>query len=699
VHPKFRHGGFPSADASPIHSSPTPSLLCQVLVVDGLSGDGLLDTESDEPEDREFKCKLENHEMTYSLDLPQAFVDEHPHVGNGHVSIVGARPVWEPDDPENVPPFIFIPANATISMVYPSDGGRRHLESAQHSKTHGNKTVLILRVSSPDGTVELTKEQLSERTFGIGENVAARTVTSQYSDCSYGKLNLVPAQGNGVVDGVLEMNLASNVVDVDPEFLEPIVAQQAENALGIQSLDETYDHIMFVFPWGTRRRGCCQKWYGFAYIGGQRSFYNNDNAGFLSIVMHEIGHNYNLWHSSEGRLRYGDTSCIMGSSYRQIDIPQRCFNGFKNHQLGWFADKTKDLNVFEEGAWTGNIAAITNYDVARPEDYIVVKVHDIYLQFNRANKFNLFTGDYPNQITIVLGTSPDARSSLLGAVSLLNPSLDRYPTIHRIEDFQGSGSDLVIEACEQDYLSRTSTELPDIIRVSVHLDDGVQTSMCFPPTPSPTASPTLYPTPMPSSAPSSSPSEAPSSLPSAAPSSSPSSRDCTGMDEPNLLVPVSHQMGNRTCQWISDHKQYKKLLCQKGYEAFEQCQETCDSCNAQGPEPTTSDTCEDSRKMLYVNAALGNRRCFEVGMFLERNPYWKVHVCAPDAPAYDHCPEACGACKDTCEDQPDKTFYVNRRQGHRDCAWLAARPLWRAHLCKEGHDANRYCNESCDTCM
>lgn len=668
------------------------ALLCRVGIVEGMSEESLMHPQDSDDDDQAFTCDLDNHTISYSLDLPQEFVSNYTHIGNGHwrVLIDGAQPVFDRESMK--PPFISIPSNATISIVSsPSDATtashHRHLQSPA-SKTIGNKTILVLRISSPDtGAVELSKETLSERIFGIGPNAPARTVSGQYSDCSYDQLNFFPAQGNGVVNGVAEIALTTNIFNVDPQFLEVIIAEQAEAALGINgTLDENFDHIMFVFPHGTAWRKS-QKWAAFAYIGKQRSLFNNLNAGYLTVVMHELAHNFGFQHSSENRSPYGDKSGIMGYAYQAVGTPYKCFNGHKNYMLGWFADKTITVNI-TEGSWGGNIAGLTSYDVIRPEDYMLVNVGDLYLQFNRANKFNQFSKDFKNQVTIVRGTAPDQRSNLLGAVSQINEYL--FATEHRVENFQGTGSDLVIEACEQQYLAKISPDLPDFVRVSIYLDNGEQSSECnrlqvAPP-----------PSEGPSSSPSSTPTMGPTSLPSASPSFAPTPMDCTGMDQPGL-VPVSHQLGNRTCEWIASHNTWKTYLCQEGFEAFEQCQETCNSCNLQVTE-MPSDACEDSRKMVYVNEHLGHIRCIWVRRFLRLNPSWKDRVCAIGQEAHSECRETCGTCTDTCEDQADATFYVNRKQGFQNCAWLATRPLWQAKMCKEGLAPYNYCNEICNTC-
>lgn len=198
-------------------------------------------------------------------------------------------------------------------------------------------------------------------------------------------------------------------------------------------MDANFDHIIIVYPSRVIRRNR-PGWIAFAIIGGHCTYYNNANAGYFSVVMHEIGHTFGLYHSQEFSIPYGDTSGLVGSPYQIVGLPNRCFNGHKNWLLGWFQDKTTTVDI-NDGAWTGNVAAFTQYDKARQEDFIIVNVGDLYLQYNRADKFNVLTGDKPNQITIVQGQSPDERSILLGSVSRISSFDPRYPIVHRVADF------------------------------------------------------------------------------------------------------------------------------------------------------------------------------------------------------------------------------------------------------------------------
>jgi hypothetical protein len=604
-------------------------------------------------EDNEFKCILvtdqgQSDSIAYSLDFPSDFVDAHPHLGTGEtfVSISNGRPVWEPESMR--PPTIAFPANAAITVVDPPEHARRRLETRE-SRTHGHKTVLVLRIIPLDHSVELSQETLSERIFGIGENSPKRTVASQYSDCSFGKLILVPAEGQGIVNGVAEISIPSNTFNVDPEYLEPIVVQEAEAALGIDDLDASFDLILFVFPYGTVREGYRSDWIAYAVIGGKRTFYNNDNAGFFSVVMHEIGHNFGLYHSSENGRHYGDTSGIMGSSYRKVDYPYKCFNGHKNWLLGWFNDKTTTIDI-NNGAWIGNIAAFTQYDKVRPEDFIIVNVGDIYLQYNRADKFNIFTGDYPNQITIVKGTSPDERSNLLGSVSQL-AQLARYPQTHHIANFQASGFDLIIEACEQNYLSRIHQNLPDYIRVSVHLENGEQSSACILATPVPAATPTMVPTMA-------------ALLPTPAPTMFPTIAKLPPTTPPTSPAKMSHVTATPT--------------------------------TASSEPPHGEATCDDSHSFTFFVTELNfHGNC----AWLSGSRHWKEQLCVPGHEAFDMCEETCGKCKDTCEDL-EGNFFLTPHQPLRDCAWLASRyhNHWRTWACEKRPKVYHLCKETCNRC-
>lgn len=358
--------------------------------------------------------------------------------------------------------------------------------------------------------------------------------------------------------------------------------------------------------------------------------------------------------------------------------------------------------------------------ISTQDDIVVVRMGDYYAQYNRRRDFNEGTRQlgYGDAVVIVKSDGKRSPMSLLqGSIATDHPRY-RLPTTHSITDFY-NGHSLILEVCDQVFGP------PDYVHLSIHLDDGIQSSQCNVPlqvnTPAPTPAP-VNPTPAPvlSTPAPANPTPAPV-LPTPAPvAPTPSpvqptpapvvptpgpvaptplpTMDCTGMDTTNLIR-IGAGRGLQTCDWIAQHRGWKQFMCRPKYVAFEQCQETCNSCNSQDlDETTTSDTCEDSPKFMFVNDRMGYRRCWELRRFFERWPMWKEKMCVPGQAVYDHCPETCGKCTDTCEDQANKDFYVNRFFGRRDCAWLASRPFAQAQLCREGHDAYEYCNETCNTC-
>ena len=455
--------------------------------------------------------------------------------------------------------------------------------------------------------------------------------------------------------------------------------------------EAAFDHVMYCLPYGTRDRANTgnKNWVAYALLNHGRSVYNEQWCGNLSSCMHETGHNLGLDHANQGGFSYADLTGMMGFGSSLFYNPQSCYNAQKNWHLGWYDDASVDLSgTISSQAWSGKLVAFVDYDKVVGDDVVIVRIGDVFVQYNRRRDFNSYTREFPDRVVIVSTSHPRAVMSNLEAG--IAKDITGASTTFAYPNFQGSGHDLVFEVCDQVYGP------PDYVHLSIHLDDGVQSSMCSvplivlpdAPSSSPTSSPTVSPT--------SSPIQAITPSPSVSPSASPT-EDVVCADTTDL-VPVSSQQGNRTCAWIGSHKSWKTYLCREGYEAFEQCQVTCNSCDSQVTNPELNDSCEDSKKMFYVNKHLGHMRCYFFGQFLSRNPRWKPKLCAPDQNAYHECPDTCGKCTDSCEDQPDKSFYVSRRQGYRDCAWLVKRPLWQARLCYEGHDAYKYCNELCNSC-
>eukprot|EP00798_Chlamydomonas_sp_ICE-L_P021465 gene21465-28438_t len=92
-----------------------------------------------------------------------------------------------------------------------------------------------------------------------------------------------------------------------------------------------YPHLILMLP----DNNACN-WRGIAMQScspsGRCVAWLNADAKYLSLdyVLHELGHNLGILHSSRGGNPYGDSSCIMGDA-----AGLRCYNAPQTYALGW----------------------------------------------------------------------------------------------------------------------------------------------------------------------------------------------------------------------------------------------------------------------------------------------------------------------------------------------------------------------------
>ncbi|KAI2503877.1 Gametolysin peptidase M11 [Fragilaria crotonensis] len=181
--------------------------------------------------------------------------------------------------------------------------------------------------------------KLADDVFGAAGD--ALNLKSQFNQCSYGQLQFEPTTSNALVgtDGVYTVSLPSTIITGAAD--NPIAWAAVDKATAeLGTLTSFADHVMVCMPPGTSGG-----WIAYAYINHWLSVYNNAWCGYPSGLLHELGHNLNLAHSSEGSTEYGDQSGLMGYSYGNDDGPIMCFNGPKTWQLGWFSEYHVDLRL------------------------------------------------------------------------------------------------------------------------------------------------------------------------------------------------------------------------------------------------------------------------------------------------------------------------------------------------------------------
>jgi hypothetical protein len=127
---------------------------------------------------------------------------------------------------------VVIPVQSDVYIV--STPSERRLDVSHV----GTKTVLALRVTSLDASPSLSASTISSRLFtGVGA-----TISSVYRDCSWNSLNVLPASGAGIVDGVSEIFINQNTVGATAQSFENAVTAAARNQ--VSNFDDI-DHIMY----------------------------------------------------------------------------------------------------------------------------------------------------------------------------------------------------------------------------------------------------------------------------------------------------------------------------------------------------------------------------------------------------------------------------------------------------------------------
>ena len=242
----------------------------------------------------------------------------------------------------------------------------------------------------------------------------------------------------------------------------------------------------------------------------------------------------------------------MGAAPEKIEVPRKCYNAHDHYELGWFASHAYELDPVQllgqaEPKWMW-VAAFVDYDqiqhLSPPSNhtnndpmiqdffYVVIKIGDLYVQYNRATKFNVETEEFPNTLTVIRGESD--RTHLLAG--LQRDDSERTFNVAMSSGPEGSTHmDITLRVCASHVATTGATDDADrlLIRIGlpgqaliacpVSFDDDV--SLTVPPTSLPSSAPISTPTNVPtfaSSAPTPTPSLNPSKGPTRQPSADPS---------------------------------------------------------------------------------------------------------------------------------------------------------------------------------
>ena len=233
--------------------------------------------------DQMFRCLTEGVQepdgtegMTYLVELPRDIVENNSRLEDGDTYVTIPRGHALRENNRGTSAIVYpTGSNTTIETIPPT---RRHL--GVQERRQGQKTMLVIRVSASDSLHSLKQTDISARIFGLGEGAPVVNVVSQYKACSFGKFTIKPAAGQGITNGVTDINIG-NAKGKDPFVLENVAVQIAERKLG-RNLENSFDHVMICLPPGTLYLGTRSKWFAYGYLNWYRTVFNDVWCGYYS---------------------------------------------------------------------------------------------------------------------------------------------------------------------------------------------------------------------------------------------------------------------------------------------------------------------------------------------------------------------------------------------------------------------------------
>jgi Gametolysin peptidase M11. len=315
-------------------------------------------------------------------------------------------------------------------------------------QTEGIKRPLVVRVTSNDGySPQMTASQMSDRFFGSGSG----SMKSGYLACSGAKLQIAPAEGNDIQNGVIEITVSLSVLGILWKTVQNFVVSELYNK-GISIA--THDNIIMVLPAEVDFEGAA----AYSYTTQQISVYKDAYIKYQLVTVHEFGHNLGFHHSGSNSSLYGDNTCLMGGENISWEEEVRmCFNAAKSWYSNWYLDR--QVTVEPQGlglAWNGKLVGIDDYVnglITTDDDQVVLRIigngeTDLFMLFNRVKGINSDCPSHHNMVTIVSQSTRDAPSILMSGL--------KGGETYRVKNWSKSGYDLVVQDCghgreENDY--------------------------------------------------------------------------------------------------------------------------------------------------------------------------------------------------------------------------------------------------------
>ncbi|GFH46416.1 hypothetical protein CTEN210_02890 [Chaetoceros tenuissimus] len=357
---------------------------------------------------------------------------------------------------------LFIPPGLDIAANL-RKGRPEHDRRRLKAPLTGDKPILVVKVIDSGGLARTeSAAEIGDDVFGtINDPV---NLKSQLWDCSHNQTNVMPGENPDPVNnpeqeapGVIEVTIPISLTNNGNNAIHNAVTAAVNARLntnlvnGWDQITEPYHHLMYVIEKCYVDCG----WAAYAYINGWMSVYQSGYYKQTGVQVHELGHNFGLYHSGglDGAT-YTDHTGMMGNPLYSDDVGKMCYNAAKNWAITWYDGAKDEIDpVAEPSATTVDLVGIAEYDIraGRP---VVVKLETglsdkFYIGFNRAIGANAQNDEADNEVTIVKANSAGTSQSYLQAHLVQGES-------HAIINFGNNniGKDVVITA-EQIDISTT----------------------------------------------------------------------------------------------------------------------------------------------------------------------------------------------------------------------------------------------------
>eukprot|EP00980_Cylindrotheca_fusiformis_P003004 scaffold695_cov113-Cylindrotheca_fusiformis.AAC.1 len=477
---------------------------------------------------QELVCFTSNGKIFAVPSADQEWIDEKQRTGE----LISGETILD------LPPNTMVDMETfSIDLAYPpnllntvdeeSQNRRRQLRRLAVTGTH---TVLAIRVIASDASASLTEADISDGIFGTIDDPA--NLVTQYKACSYGKLQFKPTNDKkgktrNIKDGATTIKIDIPTKQGDAKIMEAVNAKLVTE-FGTSQAKDLADHIMYCLPPGT----LTEKQLAFAFVNGYQIWFNDVNCGYLTVQMHEMGHNLGMGHSGEDGNEYGDTSGLVSNEGHQYAMASSA----KSWQLGWYEDKAVTVTPKAgDASFSVKLAGIVDYDTTDANVLIRIVPDTLdthyYMNYNAAKGMNKASTEGRDQVLVTKKDITYEKN-----VSWRIAELDATNTF-KLNDFNGKKGEtltITVNSIVDDVadisivlsgfpdapapttppVTPPPTKTPDAPAPTTTPDAPAPTT---PPTKAPTPAPTKPPTPAPTKPPTPAPTKPPTSKPTPSP--------------------------------------------------------------------------------------------------------------------------------------------------------------------------------------